>query len=82
MMIKRTVGRCLAGLVAAVGLLNVTPGLCHAEQADAAGPSAAALSAAVTPGYVETVSDHGLSSNIWIVFADGYVSALYFDGGQ
>ncbi|MFF4021140.1 SH3 domain-containing protein [Streptomyces sp. NPDC001843] len=131
MMIKRAVGRGLAGLVAAVCLLNVTPGAGHAEQADVtrpggvaasagvAGPSAAALSAAVAPSYYvvpykdadvlslpgkrgvhvatltagrpypawcwvvgETVVDHGFSSNIWIVFADGYVSALYFDGGE
>ncbi|MEU2337836.1 SH3 domain-containing protein [Streptomyces sp. NPDC006654] len=130
-MIKRAVVRGLAGLVAAVGLLQVTSGVGHAEQADVvrpggvavstgvAGPSAAVLSAAVAPRYDvvpykdadvlslpgtrgvhvatlsagrpypawcwvvgETVVDHGVSSNIWIVFAEGYVSALYFDGGE
>ncbi|UXX97299.1 SH3 domain-containing protein [Streptomyces sp. AD2-2] len=30
----------------------------------------------------ETVYAHGISSNIWIVFADGYVSAVYFEGGE
>lgn len=130
-MIKRAIGRGLAGLVAAVGLLSLTPGVGHAEQADVArpggvaasagvaGPSAAVMSAAVAPSYYvvpykdadvlslpsrdgthvatltagrpypawcwivgETMFDHGVSSNIWIVFADGYASALYFDGGK
>ncbi|WP_328825848.1 SH3 domain-containing protein [Streptomyces sp. NBC_00252] len=30
----------------------------------------------------ETVYAHGITSSIWIVFADGYVSALYFEGGK
>ncbi|MER7927347.1 SH3 domain-containing protein [Streptomyces sp. NPDC096057] len=30
----------------------------------------------------ETVYAHGITSNIWIVFADGYVSAVYFEGGK
>ncbi|MFD5540334.1 SH3 domain-containing protein [Streptomyces sp. NPDC127079] len=113
MMIKHAVGRGLAGLVAAVGLLSVTSGVGHAEQADVVRPGVAATSYDVVPYkdadvlslpgkrgvHVATLSagrpypawcwvvgdvvfDHGSSSDIWIVFANGYVSALYFEGGE
>ncbi|SEC40746.1 hypothetical protein SAMN05216489_00655 [Streptomyces sp. 3213] len=29
-----------------------------------------------------TMYANGITSDIWIVFADGYVSALYFEGGK
>ncbi|MER6208714.1 MULTISPECIES: SH3 domain-containing protein [unclassified Streptomyces] len=30
----------------------------------------------------ESITDHGITNNIWISFADGYSSAVYFKGDQ
>ncbi|MET9364511.1 SH3 domain-containing protein [Streptomyces sp. NPDC006632] len=30
----------------------------------------------------DTVTDHGITNNIWIGFADGYSSAVYFKGNE
>lgn len=30
----------------------------------------------------QSISDHGITNDIWISFADGYSSAVYFKGNQ